>query len=155
MFVLEGPCRCGGDAENDGPSDCDGEAGAVKETPRQTLIRRSDEPRLQIGDVVQIKPGVVGVSSRISVKRVGSAGEATSPLGSGVGAGVGVGVGMGIGVGVGVTRTPTNWMLPMSGGELSFVPNISFSSSERASPLERSGDVSVRLRASVILESAN
>jgi hypothetical protein len=33
----------------------------VKEMPRQTLIRRSDEPKLQIGDIVPIKPGVVGV----------------------------------------------------------------------------------------------
>jgi hypothetical protein len=33
----------------------------VKEAPRQTLIRRSDEPKLEIGDVVPIKPGVVGV----------------------------------------------------------------------------------------------
>jgi hypothetical protein len=33
----------------------------VKEPPRQTLIRRSDEPKLEIGDVVPIKEGVVGV----------------------------------------------------------------------------------------------
>lgn len=34
----------------------------VKETPRQqTLIRRSDEPKLEIGDVVPIKPGMMGV----------------------------------------------------------------------------------------------
>ena len=34
----------------------------VKETPRQqTFIRRSDEPKLEIGDVVPIKQGVVGV----------------------------------------------------------------------------------------------
>ena len=33
----------------------------VKEAPRQTLIRRSDEPKLDIGDNVLIKEGVVGV----------------------------------------------------------------------------------------------
>jgi len=33
----------------------------MKETPRQTLRRRSDEPRLEIGDTVLIKEGVVGV----------------------------------------------------------------------------------------------
>jgi hypothetical protein len=33
----------------------------VKEAQRQTLIRRPDEPKLEIGDVVTIKPGVAGV----------------------------------------------------------------------------------------------
>ena len=33
----------------------------VKEAPRQTLIRRSDEPKLDFGDNVLIKEGVVGV----------------------------------------------------------------------------------------------
>jgi len=33
----------------------------VKEAPRQTLIRRSDEPKLEIGDVVRIKEDVEGV----------------------------------------------------------------------------------------------
>jgi hypothetical protein len=33
----------------------------VKEPTRQTLRRRSDEPRLEIGDTVVIKEGVVGV----------------------------------------------------------------------------------------------
>ena len=33
----------------------------MKEAPRQALIRRSDEPKLEIGDVVPIKQGVVGV----------------------------------------------------------------------------------------------
>jgi hypothetical protein len=35
--------------------------GDVKEATRQTLIRRSDEPKLEIGDVVPMKEGVVGV----------------------------------------------------------------------------------------------
>lgn len=35
--------------------------GEVKEATRQTLIRRSDEPKLEIGDTVLIKEGVVGV----------------------------------------------------------------------------------------------
>jgi len=34
---------------------------AVKEPQRQTLKRRPDEPKLEIGDVVPIKEGVVGV----------------------------------------------------------------------------------------------
>jgi hypothetical protein len=34
----------------------------VKEAQRQTLIRRSDEPKLKIGDLVPIKEGVVGVA---------------------------------------------------------------------------------------------
>ena len=33
----------------------------MKEPTRQTLIRRSDEPKLEIGDSVPIKDGVVGV----------------------------------------------------------------------------------------------
>ena len=33
----------------------------MKEAPRQTLIRHSDEPKLEIGDVVPIKQGFVGV----------------------------------------------------------------------------------------------
>ena len=33
----------------------------VKEAPRRTVIRRSDEPKLEIGDAVQIKDGVAGV----------------------------------------------------------------------------------------------
>ena len=33
----------------------------MKEATRQTLIRRSDEPKLEIGDSVPIKDGVVGV----------------------------------------------------------------------------------------------
>jgi len=33
----------------------------MKETPRQTLIRPFDEPKLDIGDVVPIKEGIVGV----------------------------------------------------------------------------------------------
>ena len=35
--------------------------GQVKEAPRQTITRRSDEPKLEIGDTVAIKEGVVGV----------------------------------------------------------------------------------------------
>ena len=35
--------------------------GEVKEPTRQTLIRRSDEPKLEIGDTVPIKEGVAGV----------------------------------------------------------------------------------------------
>ena len=35
--------------------------GEVKEPTRQTLIRRSDEPKLEIGDTILIKEGVVGV----------------------------------------------------------------------------------------------
>jgi hypothetical protein len=35
--------------------------GQVKEATRQTLIRHSDEPKLEIGDTVLIKEGVVGV----------------------------------------------------------------------------------------------
>jgi uncharacterized protein YkvS len=33
----------------------------MKDAPRQTLIRRSDEPKLEVGDIVEIKDGVVGV----------------------------------------------------------------------------------------------
>jgi hypothetical protein len=33
----------------------------VKETPRQTFIRCSNEPKLEIGDSVPIKEGVFGV----------------------------------------------------------------------------------------------
>ena len=35
--------------------------GKVKESQRQTITRRSDEPKPEIADVVQIKEGVVGV----------------------------------------------------------------------------------------------
>ena len=35
--------------------------GWMKDAPRQTLIRRSDEPKLEVGDIVEIKDGVVGV----------------------------------------------------------------------------------------------
>jgi len=35
--------------------------GHVQETPHQTLRRRSDEPKLEIGETVPIKEGVVGV----------------------------------------------------------------------------------------------
>jgi hypothetical protein len=35
--------------------------GQVKEAPRQTLVRRSDEPKLEIGDTVLIREGVVGL----------------------------------------------------------------------------------------------
>jgi hypothetical protein len=33
----------------------------VKEPTQQTVIRRSDEPKLEVGDTVSIKEGVVGV----------------------------------------------------------------------------------------------
>ena len=33
----------------------------MKEAPRQTIRRHSDEPKLGIGDTVPIKEGVVGV----------------------------------------------------------------------------------------------
>jgi hypothetical protein len=33
----------------------------MTEAPRQTLIRRSDEPKLEIGDAVPIKDGIIGV----------------------------------------------------------------------------------------------
>ena len=33
----------------------------MKEASRQTLIQRSDEPKLELGDTVAIKEGVVGV----------------------------------------------------------------------------------------------
>jgi hypothetical protein len=33
----------------------------MKEAPRQTLMLRSDEPKLEVGDTVPIKEGVVGV----------------------------------------------------------------------------------------------
>ena len=36
--------------------------GKVKEPRHQTIIRHSDEPKLEIGDVVQIKEGVAGVA---------------------------------------------------------------------------------------------
>lgn len=35
--------------------------GQVDEPPRRTITRRSDEPKLEIGDVVSIKEGVVGI----------------------------------------------------------------------------------------------
>jgi hypothetical protein len=35
--------------------------GQVKEPRHQTITRHSDEPKLEIGDVVQIKEGVGGV----------------------------------------------------------------------------------------------
>lgn len=31
------------------------------ETPRQTITRRSDEPKLEIGDTLKMKDGVIGV----------------------------------------------------------------------------------------------
>ena len=33
----------------------------MKELPRQTITRRSDEPKLNIGDTVTIREGVIGV----------------------------------------------------------------------------------------------
>ena len=33
----------------------------VKEAPHQTITRRWDEPRLEIGDTILVKEGVVGV----------------------------------------------------------------------------------------------
>jgi hypothetical protein len=33
----------------------------VKESPRQIITRQSDEPKLEIGDRVAIKEGVIGV----------------------------------------------------------------------------------------------
>ena len=33
----------------------------MKEAQRQTLIRRPDEPKLEVGDTVPIKEGMVGV----------------------------------------------------------------------------------------------
>lgn len=35
--------------------------GSVKEPTRHTIIRRSDEPMLEIGETVSVKEGVVGV----------------------------------------------------------------------------------------------
>ena len=35
--------------------------GQVKEPPRETVVRRSDEPTLEMGDTVLVKEGVVGV----------------------------------------------------------------------------------------------
>ena len=35
--------------------------GLVKETPHQTIRRRSDEPKLQIGERVSVKEGVLGI----------------------------------------------------------------------------------------------
>jgi hypothetical protein len=35
--------------------------GLVKEAPRHTIRRRLDEPKLEIGDTVSIKEGVIGV----------------------------------------------------------------------------------------------
>lgn len=35
--------------------------GQVKEAPRQTITRRAEEPKLEIGDTVEIREGVVGV----------------------------------------------------------------------------------------------
>jgi len=35
--------------------------GHVQEVPRQTIKRHSDEPKLEIGDTVPIREGVVGV----------------------------------------------------------------------------------------------
>jgi hypothetical protein len=42
----------------------------VKDVQRQTIIRRSNEPKLEIGDVVQIKEGVVSVVVARYVKSV-------------------------------------------------------------------------------------
>ena len=33
----------------------------MQEAPRRTLVRRSDEPKLEIGDTVLMKDGVVGL----------------------------------------------------------------------------------------------
>lgn len=33
----------------------------VKEAPRHTIRRRSDEPKLELGDTIFLKEGVVGV----------------------------------------------------------------------------------------------
>jgi len=33
----------------------------MNEAPRRTITRRSDEPKLEIGDTVPVKEGVVGV----------------------------------------------------------------------------------------------
>ena len=33
----------------------------MQEAPRRTLIRRSDEPKLEIGDIVLIREGLAGV----------------------------------------------------------------------------------------------
>jgi len=33
----------------------------VKEAPRQTLIRHADQPKLEVGEAVVIKDGVIGV----------------------------------------------------------------------------------------------
>ena len=33
----------------------------MKEPTRQTIVRRSDEPKLELGDVVPVKDGKVGV----------------------------------------------------------------------------------------------
>jgi hypothetical protein len=33
----------------------------MTEAPRQTLLRGSDEPKLEIGDAVPIKDGIIGV----------------------------------------------------------------------------------------------
>ena len=35
--------------------------GSVKEPTRHTIIRQSDEPKLEIGETVPVKEGVVGV----------------------------------------------------------------------------------------------
>jgi hypothetical protein len=35
--------------------------GEVKEAPRRTVIRRQDEPELEIGDKIPLEEGVVGV----------------------------------------------------------------------------------------------
>lgn len=35
--------------------------GYVKEAPTQTIVRRSDEPKLEIGDSVVIREGVIGL----------------------------------------------------------------------------------------------
>lgn len=33
----------------------------MKEVPRQTIRRRLDEPKLELGDIISIKEGVIGV----------------------------------------------------------------------------------------------
>jgi hypothetical protein len=45
-------------SESEGPSVI---MDLVKEPTRHTVIRRSDEPKLEIGDTVSIREGVVGV----------------------------------------------------------------------------------------------
>jgi hypothetical protein len=48
------------------PPKCDifnalGQNGQVDEPPRRTITRRSDEPKLEIGEIIPIKEGVIGI----------------------------------------------------------------------------------------------